>query len=277
MGVDVLRRKAHFWLYYTNSNDFKEFYEKFKDEILDFKVSSSFFDFRMYQDGKGYDYIMKQIKSLGLRYSYWEAREYTKAEIKNAEFFWLNFIYPWEHDSNYNAEKYGTKYSREDICPACGRGKKQISELIVDLKKVIKYKVATINPEIMVSTEVREQIEKNGLSGVSFDEVRDYKNREMPIYHQMFIHNILPPMSNKIRVEIEDVSHCKVCNRGGIYLRSEAIYERKDLGNTKDFNLTNEFFWSANYCVSDIIASTRARDVLNNCKVRFGYEPVEII
>ena len=271
-----MRRRARISVDSKDNEELQFIYDKIKGDLYEGNIYNGYFTVKIYEDTEGYKLLVDEIQKRSLKYSFAEAREYTKQEIKNAEFFLARFIYPWEHNPDNNAETYGTKYIGESGCTGCGRGKKQISELIVDMKKVIKYKISTIIPEIMVSPDVMAIIEESRLTGVSFGSVRDYKNREMPSYYQMFIQNVLQKMSDEIRVEIQDITTCKVCGTGGLFLRSEAIYETEKLTNALDFNLTSEYFWSANYCRREPIVSAKVRDVFNKYKIKFGSEPVSI-
>lgn len=269
-----MRRRANISVYSKSNEELHDIFDKIKDDLFEGKVYSENFTVRIYEDTEGYKTLLGEIEKRGLRYTFAEAREYTKQELENAEFYYSWFIYPWQHAPK-DADDFGTKYNNESGCLKCGRVREQISELLIDMKKIIKYKIGTIAPEIFVSEEIRNTLEANNISGITFGEVKDYKNREMVKYYQLFVNNILPPMSDRIRVEMEEASRCKICGNGGIYLRSEMIYKKEDLVDAKDFNLTKEYLWG--YGIRQVVISSKVRNLFREHKCRVGYEPVEII
>ena len=269
-----MRRRANISVFSKSTEELHRIFEKIKDDLFEGKIYSDNFTVRIYEDTEGYKTLLDEIEKSGLRYTFAEAREYTKQELESAEFYYTWFIYPWQHDPKH-AEDFGTKFDNIIGCNACGRGKEQVSSLFIDMKKIIKYKIGTVVPEIFVSDDIRNAFEANNITGINFGEVKDYKNREMPKYYQLFVNNILSPMSDRIRVEMEEASKCKICGNGGIYLRSEMIYKKEDLADAKDFNLTKEYLWG--YGIRQVVISSKVRNLFREHKCRVGYEPVEII
>lgn len=246
-------------------------YDRIKDSVNEGEIYSDNFLIRIDEDKKEYDFLMNEIQSKKLKYNWMEARKYTKKEMNSYDFYILNMIYPYQH-SPKDAVDFGTKYDDNSGCPKCGRGKIQTSELIIDLNKMKKYQLATMAPEIFVRSDIKEVLEENNVTGIRFGEVKDYKERETLIFNQLFIDNILPPMSDKVIIEYEDISKCKLCGFGGIYPRSELIYPKEKQSDFKDFNITYEYLWG--YSLRAVIVSAKVRKILKEVKCRVGYEPI---
>lgn len=247
------------------------------DEAEESKIFSNKAKVIIYEELESYKCLLKFLSDNNLFYTFAEAREYTKKEMKDAKFFHCVTPYPWELDAK-NAEDYGTKYSYNNVCSKCGFGKKQISELVINIKKIKKYNIAQIIPEFVVTEYAKQIIVDNNLLGCEFRPVRDYKGRTEPILYQMIITNILPPMSNETRFEIWEASHCFSCDTNGRYQRSEFVYDLNSLENALDFNLTHEYIGNTNFMQRQLIISARARSILNENKIKsIVYEPVRIV
>jgi len=254
-----------------------EIYDKVKSYAVKAKVIEDMLPVIIYQDTEGFTILMEEIMRNNLKYTFAEGREYTKEEIEAAEFFAMEIIYPWERDG-ITADEYGTKYEDSNSCNLCKGGKKQVSHLIINKKKMGKYDIATIQPEIIVNERLHYLILENNLLGCEFGPVKDYKGREELVLYQLVIKNILPPMSDKIRIELDEGVYCKECKRNGVYLRSEAIYERESLKEAHDFNLTHEYFGTNAYCKQFAVVSSKVYELFNKNKIkRVAFEPVKII
>lgn len=246
--------------------------------MMENKNYSDMFSITMYQDFVAYGKLMDLIEKNNIKYTFSEGREYTKKEINDAAFLEIGIVYPWENDL-HNAEYYGTKYSYENKCTICGMGKTQISELIIDTKKIKKGDIIRINPEMMISKRLHDMIIDNGLKGCEFGPVRDYKGRDDEIYYQLKINNILSPMDNQTKMHVEDSRYCYECKRNGMYQDSEIIYKSSDIESAKDFNLSEEYIGVANYCMQRVIVSKKFFDLYMKSKMKGinRVEPIKII
>lgn len=254
-----------------------EIYDKVKSYAVKAKVIEDMLPIIIYEDTEGFAILMEEIKKNNLNYTFAEGREYTKEEIEAAEYFTMEIIYPWERDG-ITADDFGTKYEDSYSCSACKGGKKQVSDLIINKKKMGKYDIATIQPEIIVNERLYNLILENNLLGCQFRPVKDYKGKDELVLYQLVITNILPPMCDKIRLLIEKGVYCKECKRNGVFLRSEAIYNRESLKGAQDFNLTNEYFGMNLYCQRFVIVSSKVYKLFNKNKIkRVAFEPVRII
>lgn len=225
-------------------------------------------------DSPEYNRVKEIINSKEVEYySYFIQRKFTKQEFLSYELYCMTYIFPWESDG-INSEDFGTMYKYTST-PKCKHNRIQVSDLLLDMKKASKYKIATAMPEIFVNKEIKELLVENNITGIHFGRVRDYKNRDFPDYYQLFIDNVLPEMSDKIIYEFEESDKCSVCGRGGIYLKSELIYNRKDLNNICDFNLTNEYLFGPSVRLT--VISKRVMSLLNEQRCKVGYSPVTIL
>jgi len=252
----------------------EDVYEKIKNYAVKAEIIADMLPVVIYQDTEGYRILLDEIKKNNIKYTFAEGREYTKEEIRASKYFTMEIIYPWESDC-ITAEKFGTKY--ENVCPCCSVGKRQISDLIIDTKKATKYDISTIQPEIIINEKLYNLINDNSLTGCSFRPIKDFKGRDDVVLYQLIITNVLPSMSNEIRVEIVDGFKCSECKRNGEILRSEAIYEERSLDNSCDFNLTQEYFGLNLYCTRHIIVSRKVYELFKKNKIkRVTFEPVSI-
>ncbi|MDQ0875925.1 hypothetical protein QFZ77_004584 [Paenibacillus sp. V4I3] len=271
-----MRREAGIWIS-VNPSFHEEILSIVKDEASRVRTSGDLLQIDIYKDNPSYQILIETIDNQVMRYTYSEGREYTKEEITQATFFSVELVNPWEH-SPTSAEKFGTKYEPNSGCLACGVGKIQVSELIIDKKQIGKNQLVTINPEIIVSENFNAIVSENGLTGCNFTEVKDYKGRGLPNCFQLLIESTLRPMNKEeIIVEISKPHYCEICGQSGKILRSEVVYDSDILCNVNDFNQSYEYFGLANHRARRLIISAKARDILKKNKVLAAYEPVRIV
>lgn len=194
---------------------------------------------------------------------------YTKRELADVPFFWLEGTYPLELEGT-SVKDYGTQY--QNVCPECGFGGTPVGDILVDRKFVKRIKFAHLIPELVVSPEVKAIIEDNNLTGITFSSmVKDFKGREIPPLYVAHIHSILPPLSKSAWLKYNDYS----CGHGILYLYSDLQYEKNKLGHAKDFNFTYEHL--NNYRVRDVVVSAKVRNLFNSCGVRLRFKPVTVL
>lgn len=226
-------------------------------------------------ESPGYYYLMEMSERFQLHPYIAQWVGYSKTEIENAKFYVMSIPTPLELEGT-KASDYGTQYAGG--CPYCGLGGKPVSDVLVDRKFMKKYKIGTLYPDIFVSEELKDLIELNNLTGVSFEhEVKDCKQREMLKFFTLEIHNVLPSMSDSTWLVKDECSDRRygVCRHSVVYLRSDIQYERKKLDEVRDFNLTNEFV--DNSRLRQIIVSARVRQIFKHNKIYAGFFPVAII
>lgn len=250
-----------------------EIYEKIKEDANKAEILQDMLQISIYEDTKGYQILMEEIREKKIFHTFFERRYYTKEEMNIAKFYLIIIMDPWGNDA-ISASDFGTKYSDEKACVACGFGKEQISDLIIDKRKAKKYDICNIHPEIIVNERFYNLILENNLTGCSFDPVHDSKGKDETPFYQLKVTNVLPEMSNKARIDNEGT--CNVCKRSDLYLKSEGIYESSSLADACDFNLTNEFLFSEQERF--LILSAKAYHLFEKNKIKgVAFEPVAIV
>lgn len=239
--------------------------EEFEEKYIELSVEENTNEHKRVQEIINSDKIVNYYFSIG--------RKISKKEFLSAELYCMTYIYPWQC-SPLEASDFGTTYMYMGK-NRCKHDRIQTSDLFIDMKKASKYKIATVMPEIFINREIKEVLEANKITGIHFGKVRDYKNRDFPEYYQLFIDNILPKMSDKIIYEFEEASRCKICGKGGLYIRSELIYNKKDLDNVCDFNLTNEYLFGPTIQLT--VVSKKVMELLKQYKCKVGFDPITII
>jgi hypothetical protein len=97
-------------------------------------------------------------------------RRYSEKELQAAELFKL-----WPGATFEPAgEQVGTEYDESVACPRCGSGARQVSELVLDLRRAPKGAgiARTIADEIIISTSLAEELKARGIRGAEFRPVR---------------------------------------------------------------------------------------------------------
>ena len=267
----------------SNTDKTQEIYEKYKKYIPDeLKEKSDYqydkekgkIDIPISRNSPEYSRLKEQALANHISVYEYEFSEYSKQEMKDAEFFQMIVSDPLESEGTY-ARDYGTKYV--DCCDACKVGGTLYGDVFVDRKFVKKCSIASLRPDIFVSAEVKWLIEENGLTGVSFEhKVLDYKGREIPDYYVMTFENVLKPMNTQTWFSFEPVAKkCPACGKKIPYLKSHFYYNGEDLKNIRDFNLTMEAY--DNFSERGIVVSKKVKEIFSKAKVRVGYRMLNIV
>lgn len=259
-----------------------ELYEKVKKDFPDWVKNDPEYQyiegetthFMLEKDSESYNYVLQKAEEYNIPiYNNYELTIHSKEEIKNAEYFLLLYGCPLEAEGT-SAEDYGTRYT--NCCEKCKIGGIPLGDALVDRRFVKKVQFATLKRVIIVSEQVKWLIESNGLTGVHFGRVKDYKGREMQDCYSLLVDNILPPMDKKTWLTINPPA--ETCDQCGIivpYLNSHCYYHESDFNNACDFNLTYEFM--NNWAERGIIASKRVKEIFSKYRVRVGYEMLNIV
>ncbi len=267
----------------SNSDKTQELYEQYKKYIPDELRENQEFQYAR-EKGKidipisrmcvEYNSLKSQALINHISIYEYEFSEYSKQEIKNAEFFQMIVLDPLQSEGTY-AKDYGTNYV--ECCPVCKIGGILDGNVLVDRKFVKKCGIASLRPDIIVSPEIKWLIEENSLTGVSFEHrVLDYKGREIPEYYVMTFESILKPMDSQTWFSFEPVArNCEICGLKIPYLKSHFYYKQADLRNIQDFNLTIESY--DNFAERGIVVSKKVRDIFSKAKVRVGYRMLNIV
>ena len=97
-------------------------------------------------------------------------RRYSRKELESAELFHLYITAVFEPAG----EECGTVYDDSTVCPLCGAGRTQVSDLILDLRKAPKNKdlAVTIASEWIVSQRLAELLVDAKMTGFKLRPVR---------------------------------------------------------------------------------------------------------
>lgn len=113
---------------------------------------------------------LRKKKSRSLFWGWHIYRRYSAKELKAAELFklWTNATF------EPAGEDCGTEYDESVACPQCGAGARQVSDLVLDLRRAPKKAdiAQTIANEVIISTRLAEELKAQGISGVDLRPVR---------------------------------------------------------------------------------------------------------
>ena len=218
-----------------------------------------------------YNYTMRFCENNHLHPSIFREMYLSKNEVENSLYFYTTPLCPLEYDGR-DERYFGTPFNGG--CDICDVGKKSEGDILVDRKYIKNKKFICLFPDFVVSKETKEIIEKNNLTGVTFDrKVKDYKGRDIQEYFVMDIHNTMPSLNKSTSFLVEN--HCPSCGYPLLLSRSDLRYNKSDLVDVLDFNLTKEYF--NNFHMQGLIISNRALKILKENKIRFKAEPVILL
>ncbi|REE80991.1 hypothetical protein A8990_12037 [Paenibacillus taihuensis] len=146
----------------VNNDISKKIYGQFLDEVDKITVLPTGLEVTTDVATTGFIELLRLLETEHINHSVIESREYTKQELKEAAFFHVGVLYPWEHDVLKDAEYHGTKYIKNPRCERCG--KVQASKLMLDVKKIGKRHFVHIRPELIITEYAKGVIESNQLS-----------------------------------------------------------------------------------------------------------------
>ncbi len=129
------------------------------------KIEISPDDPRFIEIGKMDNQIPQETDGRSHFFSSWGvSRKYSKEELRNAEMF--HFISTAYFEPA--GQECGTIYDESEVCPRCGAGAKQVSDLVLDLRKVPKSKdiASTISDEIIISERLAEALINTKITGI---------------------------------------------------------------------------------------------------------------
>lgn len=168
--------------------------------------------------------------------------QYSAAELAAAEILSLSVPAVFEPAG----EEVGTKYDDSDACEICGIGRRQVSDLILDLRKVQPERdidtqtvprkdiARTIADEVVVSSRFGDALLNSGMTGIRLRPVLQVGKREpSPNWRQLVIGGMtvvaIPPTRFGIDPFDEDPEGRYRCPRGhvaGLNLLSEVTIDR---------------------------------------------------
>lgn len=258
----------------------RDIYETVKSEYPDYLKKN--FEYNeattlyipMYDTLPSRDYIEQMVRECNLSTRRYEETYYTKKEENEAQAFCLWAPYVLETEGT-NTLSYGTKY--KDNCPKCKLGGELEGDVLIERRFLKKHGIANLHNEMVVSKEIKQLIEANGLTGVSFTHrVKDYKGREMPEYYCMSVKNVLPDVNSRTLLEYDPpVQKCQACGITVPYILSNLYYSKEDLVDIKDFNLTKEYFNNASERY--VIVSKKVKELFKQYGVRAWFNMLNVL
>lgn len=98
------------------------------------------------------------------------SRKYSAHEIESAELFLLH-VTSWFEPAG---SECGTRHDDSGKCPLCGGGRRQVGELILDLRRPAKTKqiASSIGDEIIVSQQLKDLMLRNRVTGCGLQPVK---------------------------------------------------------------------------------------------------------
>lgn len=165
------------------------------------------------------------------------------------------------------------QYDDRNRCPACGQGQYQVTDLIINTKKIRKRQIIYNYPDIIITAHTKCIIEDNQLTGCAFRPVTDRRGQQEQNLYQLIPTHILGP-TNSSRMKFAKHRYCEACTRGSV-LRSEIVYSAASLIGANDFNYSREYFGFGAYSTPRLIVSSTSRKVFMANKVGvLEYEPI---
>jgi hypothetical protein len=210
-------------------------------------------------------------------------RHYTKEELQSGELFQLYLTSYFEPEGEFS----GTVYDYSKACAHCGAGRRQVSELKLDLSKVPRGKDITMTiarDEVIVSERFAKLIQAHAITGVDLRPVvRARKPRSgAPIWYQLHVTaravRVMPPTKigvNPFEEDPEGKHRCALGHVSGLNLLSEVAVARSDWDGS-DVAVTKELvgaFRGEGVIVPTplVLISPRFRRLLEQEKIK-GYK-----
>ncbi len=197
------------------------------------------------EDDERLSKVFALLQQYGVEYKSFTYTEYSDEDRQNAP---LLTIRGDMNNCVYAGVGCDTEYDMTNACPHCQTGAKQTSLLYMqhsDMKIIRKYRaLETTGNDILVDGGLRKRLVDAGVTGISFGDVRArHENGKwsMVARDQILIEHTMPPMRGEL-TEIDELSLCKVCRRGGRASVPRQPYRAEDLVGSKDFNMTWEWF-----------------------------------
>jgi hypothetical protein len=161
-------------------------------------------------------------------------RRYSEKELQAAELFhlWPNAAF------EPVGEECGTRYDESKACPHCGVGARQLSELVLELRRVPKRAdiARTIADELIISTRLVDAMRARGITGAEFLPVRKAGKKSLisTQWHQLVVTS--PPVdiveptligNGPFDLDERDEGRCPRGHLAGLNLLSELHLDRK--------------------------------------------------
>lgn len=212
---------------------------------------------------------------------------FSKKELFEAD--WLlvrsrwRFGYP-QPQGNYDYEEI--TYTRVDQCAFCGVGLKQVRPFQIQKSPRWKnnhfFELNWIGDELFVDSFAKNILQESGITGVSFDEVRDIK-RDQPFrdVFQLYIPHVLKEGLLSSTQAIAKTTKCMNCGRNK-YLRSGIgmlEFEREIFEEAPDVVKSFESFGDGFYACRKILVRKKFYHTIASKEIgkQLVFEPVKLV
>jgi hypothetical protein len=175
-------------------------------------------------------------------------RHYSEKELQAAELFHL-----WPRAAfEPVGEECGTRYDEAKACPQCGAGAPQLSELVLELRRVPKRAdiARTIADELIVSSRLVDAMRARGITGAEYLPVRKAGKKSLTStdWHQLVV--TAPPVdivgptvtgNGPFDLDERDEHRCPRGHLAGLNLLSELHIARRSYAGS-DWAWTRQLF-----------------------------------
>lgn len=233
-----------------------------------------------------YRKLIDELNRYGYKYNETREAVYSEEKIQSAEFYYMCPRAQGEDpqpEDGYIRESYDLSSS----CKECGSGMKQKTPFF--LKSIPKFGNNDIismlwTYEFLITERLKKIIHEEHLSVVDFYPLLKYDNHKSPEnikrYYQLYISNILPPMSKQTvfpKVQLPKGANPCVCGKIGFNIPLQLIYERESFLNSKDFNKSYEWLGGGFDTSQLVIVNKNVFNAFNEFKIQgVKFEPIII-
>ena len=172
-------------------------------------------------------------------------------------------------------------YDINSACSKCSNGMIQNAPLRMVKPKLGKNDITGIHwvYEYVITLKLKNLIEQAGLTGHEFWPLIDHKKKTpFEELYQLFIKNVMPPMSTKANIVRSPGIELCDCGKTGFMLKGIPAYERESLKSIQDFNKTHEWLGGMKGTWQLPIVSKRVYDLVKENNIRgVRFEPVQLI
>ena len=242
----------------------------------------------IYESNQHWNYIEKYCDIHNVGKPIRSETIFSKNELNNAQ--WLTLRSKWHNGYPQPEAAFGYKkditYSNDKHCSTCGDGLKQIDSF--RLKKQPNwgnkhfFMLNWVFDELFVDGVAKNILEKEGITGISFLEVKNKKGTEVfEDTYQMIIHNRLKPGLITERRSIDDIYVCAECGVPKYHPTGMGMlaFKKEIFEGAPDVVKTAEIFGWGHAAPTEIIVSQKVYQTItkNRLDRSLVFEPIELV
>jgi len=244
--------------------------KNYKQHALDY-VESMGYDhgtiyITLYQDIMEFKELEVYIQENSLVVDTTLYRDFSQEEQEKIPYYKLNLNFL---DAKIlTSKEYGTKYIYNK-CEQCQAGKEQLSPIYIPENTMLGYDIISIQPEVIISNQLKKRFEIEAMRGAGYREVFDKKTKKTSKeFWQLCIHSNLPKLKEDTTIGIRP--NCESCGRESVVILGTCSYKLTDFDSKQDFYLTEESVHFARhwdkrngYRLHEVIISKRTKEILD--------------